>query len=177
MTSLRPWLTGGDRRSIAQANLALAAVRADPARVAELAALAEDDDPLVSMRGMDLPEKLARDHPDRIAPHKQLFIGPLADSDRWEIRLQIVRALPLFTWSRAEERRVVEILKRDVDYPQTFVRAWALDSLSQLAVDQPALVPVVRRHVRRFEASGSKALAARARHVKARLQDRRAPRR
>ena len=107
------------------------------------------------MRALDLLEKLAHDHQDWVVPHKRLFIGPLADSDRWEIHLQIVRALPLFTWTRTERRRAVEILRRDLDYPQTFVRAWALDSLSIFADTDPALVPLVDRYMRRFESSGS----------------------
>ena len=114
-------------------------------------------------------EKLARDHPARIEPHKHIFIGPLAQSDKWEIRLQIVRALPLFRWSLAQTRRVEEILITNVSYPQTFVRAWALDGLATLAERRPTLRPIVRRHLREFEASSSKALQARARHIRARL--------
>jgi hypothetical protein len=30
------------------------------------------------------------------SPHKRLFIGPLADSDKWEMRLQIVRAWAVY---------------------------------------------------------------------------------
>lgn len=168
--SLRPLLTGGDRRSIARGPRALAIVRADPSRVAELAALTGDADPLVVQRALDLLEKLAHDRPGWIRPYKRIFIGPLAGGERWEIRLQIVRALPLFAWTPAERRRVLEILRDNVDYPQTFVRAWALDSLSILAVGDAALKPEVRRHLRAFDASGSKALAARARHVRARLR-------
>ncbi len=121
------------------------------------------------MRALDLIEKLAHEHPDWIAPHKRVFIGPLADSDKWEIRLQIVRALPLFEWTATERRRVVSILKRDVEYDQTFVKAWALDSLATFALANPKLRPIVRRHLRSFERSGSKALVARARHIRARL--------
>jgi hypothetical protein len=93
--SLRDLLLGGDRRSIARSGLALKLVRSSPERVAELAALAGDEDPLVSQRALDLLEKLALGQPEWIEPHKHLFIGALADSDRWEVRLQIVRALPL----------------------------------------------------------------------------------
>lgn len=170
--SLRPLLTGGDRRSQARSGRALGRVVADPSRIAELAALADDADWLVSMRAMDLLEKLAHDHPEWIGPHKALFLGTLADSDKWEIRLQVVRALPLLPWTPAEQRRVIEILRRNVDYPQTFVRAWALDGLSIFSEKHPALAPVVRRYVKVFEASGSKALAARARHVRERMVNR-----
>ena len=169
---LRPLLAGGDRRSSARSPRALALVVEHPSRIGELAALTADEDWLVSMRALDLLEKLARTHPERVEPHKHLFIGPLADSDQWEIRLQIVRALPLFSWSGAAERRAIAILTRDVDFPQTFVRAWALDSLSIFAEQKASLVPAVRRALKAFEASGSKALAARARHVRARNADR-----
>lgn len=50
-----------------------------------------------------------------------------------------------------------------------FVRAWALDGLATLADRTVALRPIVRRHLREFERSSSKALQARAKHIRARL--------
>jgi len=121
------------------------------------------------MRAVDLLEKLAHKNAQSVEPHKEIFLGPLADSDKWEIRLQIVRALPLFNWTAAERRRVVEILLRDAGHPQKFVKAWALDSLATLSRNDTALVPVVRRLLRAFERSGSKALTTRARRIRERL--------
>jgi hypothetical protein len=166
--TLRALLSGGDRRSIAQSNRARELLRS-PERVAELAALTADTDPLVVMRAVDLLEKLAHDHPQWVQPHRKLFIGPLADSDRWEIRLQIVRALPLLTWTARERTRVIQILRRDVELPQKFVRAWALDSLAQFMSHDQALRASVERHLARFEHSGCKALATRAAHIRRRL--------
>jgi hypothetical protein len=167
--TIRPLLTGGDRRSVAQSERARALLRREPGRVPELAALAGDPDWLVSMRAMDLLEKLAHEHPEWVQPHKGLFLGALADSDRWEIRLQVVRALPLLKWTRREAKRVLEILTRDIEHPQTFVRAWALDSLASFARIHGAVTPAVERGLERFERSGSKALQARARQIRERL--------
>lgn len=164
-------LVGGDRRGIAQSNRARAMIENDPSLVAALAALTEDEDPLVVQRSLDLLEKLAHDHPDWIEPHKAIFIGPLAESDRWETRLQIVRALPLFSWTAAQLRRVESILEKNVRYPQTFVRAWALDSLATFSQRRAKLAPVVERNLREFERSSSKALQARARQIRARLSE------
>jgi hypothetical protein len=144
-------------------------LRANPARVSELVALTKDEDWLVVMRATDLLEKLAHEHPEWVEPYKAIFLGELADSDKWEIRLQIVRALPLFDWSDKERRRAVEILLRDVEHPQTFVKAWALDSLATLTSKHGALMPVVRRYLARFQRSGSKALETRAKHIRRRL--------
>jgi len=169
MRDLRSMLSGGDRRDIAESNRVRALIDEDPSRVGELAALRTDDDWLVTQRALDLLEKLAHDHPEWIEPHKKVFIGPLADSDKWEIRLQIVRALPLFRWTPSQSKRVEAILIENVAFPQTFVRAWSLDSLATLSARRSRLAPIVERHLRTFERSTSKALLARARNIRARL--------
>ena len=169
--SLRSLLSGGDRRSIARSIQARALVEEDRGRVAELAELARDSDWLVSMRAIDLLEKLAQEHPGWIQPHKSLFIGPLADSDEWEIRLQVVRALPLLDWSPRERKRVIEIVCRDAEHPRKFVRAWALDSLASFACTDRRLMKVVRRGLEAFERSESKALQTRARQIRKRIEN------
>lgn len=166
---LRELLSGGDRRSIAGSNRVRALIERDPARMSELAGLTRDDDWLVSQRALDLLEKFAHDNPEWIEPYKRIFIGPLSRSDKWEVRLQIVRALPLFRWTPAQTKRVEAILIENVSFPQLFVRAWALDGLATLAEHRPRLVPLVRRYLDEFERSPSKALHARARKIAARL--------
>jgi hypothetical protein len=135
----------------------------------ELAELTADHNWLINQRALDLMEKIAHDHAQWIEPHKKIFLGPLADSDKWEIRLQIVRALPLFSWSPSEMRRVKEILLDNVDFPQTFVRAWSLDSLATFAERRKQLRPIVERYLEEFERSPSKALQARARNIRLRM--------
>lgn len=171
MTSLRSLLAGGDRRSIANSNRARVLIEKDPSVVEQLVVLTDDDDWLVTQRALDLMEKLAHDHPDWIDPYKKIFIGPLARSDKWEIRLQIVRALPLFDWPKSEMRQVEEILIENLDFPQTFVRAWALDSLATFSDRNKKLAPIVRQYLRKFERSDSKALQARARAISLRRQN------
>lgn len=167
--SLRRLLMGGDRRSIARSNEALAQLRGDPARVADLVRLVQDRDWLVVMRAVDLMEKLAHERPDWIQPFRKLFIGPLAKHPSWEIRLQIARALPLLRWTPAERGRVVTILLGYVKHPQKFVKAWGLDGLSRFAAGDASLMRVVEGLVEDFEHSGSPALVSRARQIRARL--------
>ena len=167
--AIRELLSGGDRRGIADSAKVRAIVERQPSRVKELAGLTGDEDWLVAQRALDLLEKLAHEHPDWIEPHKKVFIGPLAGSDKWEIRLQIVRALPLFRWTAAESKRIEKILLENVAFPQTFVRAWALDSLATLAERRKRLMPVVLQYLEAFAQSSSKALQARARAIRERL--------
>jgi hypothetical protein len=168
---MRDLLSGGDRRSQAMSHLALARVRDDPRRVRELAALVDDEDWLVSMRALDLLEKLAHENPAWVEPHKRVFLGDAAASDKWEILLQVMRALPLFRWTPAERRRAIRVLRRGVAFPQSFVQAWALDGLATLAGKDAALRREVTRSLAAFERSGKKSLEARARHIRARLAE------
>ena len=170
--AIRELLSGGGRRGIADSAKVRAIVERQPSRVKELAGLTGDEDWLVAQRALDLLEKLAHEHPDWIEPHKKVFIGPLAGSDKWEIRLQIVRALPLFRWTAAESKRIEKILLENVAFPQTFVRAWALDSLATLAERRKRLMPVVLQYLEAFAQSSSKALQARARAIRERLAGR-----
>src|SRR5437868_9276704 len=107
---IRRLLTGGDRRSIGDSRKAHALIEAEPSLVGELVRLTKHHDWLVTQRAIDLLEKLARAHTDWITPHKRVFLGPLADSDKWEIRLQIVRAMPLFKWTPTQMNRVEAVL-------------------------------------------------------------------
>jgi len=165
----RELLSGGDRRSIADSKQVRALIERRPARLQELAALTSDPDSLVVQRALDLLEKFAHQRPQWVEPYKKVFIGPLAESDRWEIRLQIVRGLPLFRWTRTEDRRVERILVSNIDFTQTFVRAWALDSLATLSLRSVRLAPLVMQRLADFEQSSSKALQARARAIRERL--------
>ena len=167
---IRGLLSGGDRRSIARSDQVRALVEKKPELVQELAGLTDDEDWLVAQRAFDLLEKIARDHLDWIEPHKRVFIGPQAGSDKWEIRLQIVRSLPLFTWPAKDLARVKMILLENATYPQTFVKAWALDSLATFALKDAPLMPIVQHHLEVFDRSESKALQARARKIRERLE-------
>jgi hypothetical protein len=123
------------------------------------------------MRALDLIEKLAHEHPEWVEPHRDLFLGHLAQSDKWEVLLQIVRGLPLFDWEPKGRHRAVEILRNNLNHPQKFVRAWALDSLARFAVRNKRLRPLVERTLKDFEASQSKALKTRALLIRIRLHE------
>ena len=166
---LRNLLRGGDRRSVAQSARVRSLVERSPDRITELVRLAHDADRLVSMRAVDLLEKLAHERAEWVQPHKKLFIGPIADRNEWEFRLQVVRALPLLTWTARERKRVIEILVRDLEHPQKFVKAWALDSLATFAEHDTALLPLVKRALERVESSESSALRTRTKHIRHRL--------
>jgi len=167
---LRELLSHGDRRSIARADDVVDAVVSGRASIGDLAALTiDEEDWLVSARALDALEKLARQRPDLVRPHRQVFLD-LAASDKWEIRLQVVRGIPLLEWTPRELTRAKAILQDNLDHPHAFVRAWALDSLATLSAQDATLRDVVARRLDEFARSPSQSLQARARLIRARLR-------
>jgi hypothetical protein len=86
-------------------------------------------------------------------------------------RRSIAQSKQVLELVAGDPRRGSELanLACDVEQPQKFVRAWALDSLATLARSRPPLMPLVASGLKRLEGSSSKALHARARHIRARL--------
>jgi HEAT repeat protein len=166
---LRDLLTGGDRRSIAQADKALQIAREDRAAVDELARLTGDEDWLVAQRACDVLEKLLRERPEWVQPHRQVFFS-LLSSPYWETRLQCVRALPLFAWSAKKRRAVVEVLRKAIDDEQKFVRCWALDGFALMVADEPAFQTELLGRVSEFLGSDAPSMRARAKAIAKRLK-------
>lgn len=130
-----------------------------------MAALCTDRDYLVQMRAFDLLEKLARDNPGWVAPVKRVFLAAPLDAG-WEVRLQVVRALPLFEWSKTALARAIHILSRDARHPKKFVRAWAATGLAHFARLAPEARVALNRVLEELESSGVKSLLARARAIR-----------
>lgn len=156
-------LTDPDRKSLAQGEEVLAACRAEPSRVSELVDCVEGGDPLVRMRALDLLEKLARSDISIVEPVRGVFLGEWHESEIWEDRLAISRALGLFSWSEEELGRVLEILRARVRDEQKFVRAWAMDSFALVALREESVREEAVGYVMEGLGSEAKSVVARAR--------------
>ena len=73
-------LTGGDRRSIGRSDQVAAMVSKDPKLFPNLIAGLWSEDPLVRMRAADVTEKVTREHPEWLQPHKNELLGLMAEA-------------------------------------------------------------------------------------------------
>jgi HEAT repeat protein len=165
---LRDLLTGGDRRSIARANEAVAISREDPIAIDELARLTADVEPLVSSRACDVLEKLAHENPTWVQRHRTVFLACM-NAPYWEARLQCARAVALFEWSEIERPRVIEALRKRIDDEQKFVRCWALNSFAVLVGEDPQYWAELDERIAKFLTCDSPSMRARARAIAKRL--------
>jgi HEAT repeat protein len=154
---------GRDRRSLGRAGLVIALVSADLSRFAELFACLGDSDPLVRVRAAGSVEKVTREHPDLLRPHKRWLLETLLEDPESQVRRHVAEMLPRLDLTPAEHVQAVAALIRRLEDPSRFVQAAALEALTEFARrDQTLRAPVRALLTERLE-DGSSAVRARAR--------------
>ncbi|OUM97910.1 MAG: hypothetical protein BAA04_09495 [Firmicutes bacterium ZCTH02-B6] len=158
-------LAGGDCRSIGAADAVAQEIAGDQALFDEVLAALYSDDPVLRMRAADALEKASRKHPERLRPHKDAFLGELAEIEQQEVRWHLAQMLPRLPMDRAEKARAVEILETFLKDKSTIVRVNALEALVQLARGEAALEAKARRRLADAMEKGRPAEKARARKL------------
>jgi hypothetical protein len=154
---------GRDRRSLGRAGLVIALVISDPDRFPELFACLGDSDPLVRVRAADAVEKVTRERPELLAPHKRWLLEALPEDPESQVRRHVAEMIPRLELNPAEHVQAVAALLRRLHDPSRFVQAAALDALAQMATcDQTLRAPVRALLTERLD-DGSSAVRARAR--------------
>jgi hypothetical protein len=158
-------LGGGDRRSIGQAEAAAAAVLAEPARFGELFAALLTGDALIRMRAADAVEKVTRERPELLRPHKRPLLGRVAALPQQEVRWHVAQLIPRLPLTKRERASAVATLVGYLADKSRIVQAFALQALADLAGQDPALQPTVRARLEEALAAGSPAMRSRARKL------------
>jgi hypothetical protein len=103
-------LQGADLRSIGRVNEVVAEVIADPRLFSVVFDGIFDDDPVMRMHCADAVEKITRQHPEYLAPFKEILIHQAAKVEQQEVRWHTAQLFSRLTLTRAERRKVHAIL-------------------------------------------------------------------
>jgi HEAT repeat protein len=87
----------------------------------------------------------------------------------WVIRMLVLRMLGRLRWEGDEVQLVRAFVLAQLQDPNTFVRAWALDALACLAVGDETLVPVASEAIAEALTAGPASVRVRARYAASRL--------
>lgn len=163
-------LAGGDRRSIGEANQAVAAVVAQPARFAELIESLWHDDPVVRMRAADAAEKITRDRPELLRPFKAELLGLAAETSQSELRWHLAMMLPRLSLTSIERERVTALMKEFLNDRSSIVKTSAIQGLVDLAENDATLQLETLDILERYSRTGTAAMRARSRNLLKQLQ-------
>jgi len=158
-------LQGGDRRSIGKADEAVADVRNDPSLVAVLVDGLFEEDPLVRMRAADAVEKITAEFPEHLQPYKSRLIGLAGETTQQEVRWHLAQILPRLGLDPLEKKEIVKYLFLYLDDRSKIVVTFAIQALTDLAVEDKKMQPRIIRVLKQFVQTGSPAVKSRSRKL------------
>ncbi|MGB8856928.1 MAG: hypothetical protein WCC58_09700 [Burkholderiales bacterium] len=160
---------GGDRRSIGNSNLVVAAVRGEPALFAELIVGLSHRDQLVRMRSADAIEKISATRPALLQPYKKLLIDCAATCEQKEMRWHMAQICPRLYLAASERRHLMSIMLDYLNDPSRIVKTFAMQAMMDLAREDKSMLAEVMRHIRELMLSGGPAMRSRGRQLLAKI--------
>jgi hypothetical protein len=126
-------LSGGDRRSLGNANQIVARMLKHTERFAELIACMWSEDPVVRMRAADAAEKVSARKPDLLRPFKAELLGLADETTQAEVRWHLALMFPRLALSPQEQERAMARLRGYLTDRSSIVKTCAIQGLADLA--------------------------------------------
>lgn len=164
-SSILSLLRGGDRRSIGHSDRVAEMVLEDPRLFPTLISGLWHDDPLVRMRAADATEKVTRNLPKLLVPHKKELLGLMAGADQTELRWHLAVLVPRLPLSSRERQLVSSLLKSYLQDRHSIVKTLALQGLANLAQTDPSIGMEVKEILQQAARNGTPAMRARSRKL------------
>jgi hypothetical protein len=170
-TTLSALLGGGDRRSIGRANQVADLVLRQPHRALQLVKCMWSDDAVVRMRAADAAEKVSRKKPRAFRRFIPALLGLADETAQIELRWHLALMIPRLDLSSAERSRAFALFKEYLLDRSSIVKTFALQALTELAVEDQEMRLEVAQLLERASRKGTPAMRARARKLSSRLHE------
>jgi len=164
--SFSAMLRGGDRRSIGRSVAVVTAVRRAPGRFDELWHHLAADDAIVRMRAADAAEKLSRDNPSLLAPHKKTLLARTLDDGTAEMRWHLIAMMARLSLNAGEIEELTAYLQNCLrEDPSRIVMVAALQAAADLSSRHPQMKTEFYKMLELARDSSAPSLRARARKL------------
>jgi hypothetical protein len=175
----RTKLSGGTRTSLGRTDAVVAEVLAAPQKFpALLVCLAQADDEdadasandaILLMRASDAIEKISRQRPEWLAPHKLDFLSLAGASDQIEVRWHMAQILPRLPLTPRERIVAIDILFDYLKDRSSIVKTHAMQALADFAAKDSKLKEKILPLLDELTEIGTAAMRARGRKLLAHL--------
>jgi len=162
-------LAGADRRSIGKSGEVVTEVLADPTLFDAVFEGLLAADPVLRMRAADAVEKITAQHPEYLRPYKNKLIRQVARIDQPEVRWHVAQMLSRLDLTRAERRRVVDLLAEYLKDASKIVKTFSMQALADIAEQDADLRPSILMQLQELTRTGSPAMQSRGRKLLAKL--------
>ena len=169
MSDFKARLSGGPINAKGEAPAVIAEVEASPDLLDGLIQATYSQDVIVRWRAVYCLEMLVRRHPDWAHLFQDRLLELMTADEFWSIRMDVARMAPNGIWSDEDYEKVLDFLFREAEGEVPFVQAWALDSLSQLALKDGTIKPRVIHLLEEGMVAGRASVRARCKKALKRL--------
>ena len=152
MADILSKLRGGDRRSVGNVKVVIAAVAKKPDLFSELVNGLFDSDPVVRMRANE---------PRSLRPFKARLVGLAQQTRQQELRWHLAQMIPRLELTPQESKTVISIFFDYLTDDSKIVVTFAMQALSDLAIKNTAVLPSVLKAIEELIQTGSPAIQAR----------------
>jgi hypothetical protein len=149
---------------------AVALIRAQPGKAAQLVESLWDEDPGVASRAASALEVVSRDRLDILSQWKGPLLGLLAETGTIKLRWNLALIAPRLKLTAAERRGVADTLYSFLTDRSSIVKTCALQGLADLARQDASLLPETLDLLRIHSRSGTPAMQARCRKLLRQLE-------
>jgi hypothetical protein len=170
MTKILSRLRGGDRRSIGNVGEVVAAVRKKPDLFKDLVAGLFDEDPVVRMRAADAMEKISLVNPQSLQPFKTELIRLARQTQQQELRWHSAQMIPRIKLTSKETATVTDIFFDYLNDKSKIVVTFAMQALSDLALQEDTASARVIRAIEKLIRTGSPAIQTRGKKLLPKLK-------
>ncbi len=162
---IRSLLREGDRRTVGHVAEIVKTVLQKPALISTLVHSMFETGEGTRMRAADAIEKVSRQRVEELQIHASALLGLFEETEQQELRWHLALILPRLHLDGNQRKRTSRVLQQCLTAKSSIVRTFALQGLSDLASQDPALLPLALDAMREAERNGTPAMKARSRKL------------
>jgi hypothetical protein len=166
-------LTGGDPRSLRNADIVVGAASRQPERLEELVRCVFSADEVVRMRASDALEKVCRSDPHLVQRFVPLLLDDMSHIEQASVQWHLAQMLAEVSLDRAQQARAVAILEHNLDTSGDWIVVnLTLQALGVFARQDLAVRANLVKRLDSYQHSRYKTVASRARKMLAQFNSR-----
>ena len=161
MNKIEKLLSIGDLRTAGNSEEVVKQVLLNPKLFGDVVNAILVNSPGIRMRASDAAEKITRDHLEWLKPFKKQFLTKIAYIQQKEVRWHIAQILPRLSLTKNERQKVFDLMLAFLEDESRIVRTFAMQALTDLAVQDSRYIDIVRDIVKRLMRNGTPAMQSR----------------
>ena len=164
MPSIAQLLNFGDKRTTGKVDQVVELVKGSPQKFPHVFEAMKSPNPAVRMRAADAVVKLSTDNPKLLEPYKDVLLNKISKVEQPEVRWHLAEMLTLVDLNPAEQAKAIKIMLHNLKTTQSrIVMAFSLQAIADIALKNPAYLPILIQELKTAAKSDVFALASRAR--------------